>query len=92
MRADPLPLFPDLPVPVGRNPIAPHERNPIAPHGNVGAMGLRPTPAYVPRCAPMRTAQYFSRELVRARPGDRRRKTECYLNMVAAILAKDGAQ
>lgn len=45
---------------------------------------------YVPRCMALRTAQYFARELVTAR--DARRKTECYLNMIAAILGKDKAQ
>jgi hypothetical protein len=73
-----VPLFPDLPVPAQQP----------ARDARAAGVGLC-SPTYIPRCKPMRTAQYFSRELVRAR--DARRKTECYLNMIAAVLAKDGA-
>lgn len=44
--------------------------------------------SYVPTCKPLRTAQYFARQLVEA--PDAQRKTECYQKMIAAVLAKDG--
>lgn len=86
-----MPLFPELPPPAadGRRLGCKAQRNGAARTTTVGLGSPTYKPAYVPRCAPMRTAQYFSRELVRAK--DRRRKTECYLNMIAAVLAKDGA-
>lgn len=49
---------------------------------------VRAPAAHVPRCPALRTAQYFSRELALAR--DKARRDECYANMIAALLAKDG--
>jgi hypothetical protein len=46
--------------------------------------------AYAHQSKTLRTAQYFARQMVES--ADARRKTECYLNMIAAVLAKDGVR
>lgn len=45
--------------------------------------------AYAGPCKPLRRAAHFANELVAA--VDPARRDECYSNMIAALLAKDGA-
>jgi len=78
MNTAPLPLFPDLPAPARSSCTV-----------SRSAQG-RCIGGYVPRNKAMQTASEFAAKYVGARDGAR--KTECYLKMVAAILAKDGLE